>query len=90
MESAFEAWKEIVKVGSYVGTSVSTGTTTAGGFYMTPTITPGSVEITATFEFDEKWIGTTVEDKPEPVKPAKPVKRYSKKVFKKKLKELCG
>ena len=86
MEAAFERWKETIKTGSAFWTT--TGTSATGEFYIAPTST--SEFISMSMVVDEKWIGTTIEAKPEPVTPAKPIKRYSKKEFKKKLKELCG
>ena len=94
MEETVKRWGETLGLGSALSGSTmstwtTTGTTTTGEVYITPPMTSEYISM-STVLADEKWIGTTAEDKPEPVKPAKPVKRYSKKNFKKKLKELCG
>lgn len=87
MEDAFEKWKTIVKAGSHTSaTTLSTwGTSgTSVGAFVMPGLAAEYIEMTMTL------VEPKAEDKQEPVKPAKPIKRYSKKEFKKKLKELCG
>ena len=100
MKEAFERWKGTVTGGSSAsGASATDGTHT----HYIPAVSSTSVGTSATFSYfpapefisvsmvvDEKWIGTTVKAKPEPAKPAKPIKRYSKTEFKKKLEKLCG
>ena len=75
MEEAFESWT----------TTVSTGT----GSYIVPeptiTFMPPPSFISMSMVVKEEW----KPEEPVEVK-AKPVKRYSKETFKKKLKELCG
>lgn len=103
MEEALESWKESVKAGSYIGTAVTTSATSGTHTHHIPVASasgigtgaafsyvPATEFISMSMEIDAEWTGTAVEAKPEPVTPAKPIKRYSKKVFKKKLKELCG
>jgi len=89
MESVFEKWKETIKTISPTPSTWTTiGTSATGEVYIEPYVS--SEFISMSMVVDEKWIGTIVKDEPEPIKPAKPIKRYSKREFKKKLKELCG
>ena len=97
MEEAFKKWSEsISSSGSLLsGTSMSTwstvGSTTTGEYYATFPSAPELISMSMTVDYDEKLeLKTEEKPEPEPVKPAKPIKRYSKKTFKKKLKELCG
>lgn len=106
MEEAFESWKiTAYKIKHFDGCH-STPTTTTDGTVYIPKVSSTAIGTTATFEYvpapelismsmvldynENLEFKTKTEVKPEPVKPAKPVKRYSKKTFKKKLKELCG
>lgn len=93
MEEAFKKWSATIGSGSMLS-SMTIGTLGGHTHSGTTTIyTPPSpvefISMSMTLDYDEN-LEPKVEAKPEPVKAAKPIKRYSKREFKNKLKELCG
>jgi len=88
IEDAFERWKETLPpIASFSDYTISPGhtiSTTAGEYYVTSSITPRLIELSVIFDCDKKEIS------PKTTKKVAPVKRYSRKDFKEKLKELCG